>query len=91
MLRLSDNCFAVVVRTYWEEWEQAPLYMLAYRKSLGKIDFQELKTPYLKAKQYNFPAVDMIRLPNEMIQITLGSIHPPLKASHILQHLKVGR
>lgn len=74
-----------------EQWEQKPLHLLVNRKALGNIRFEELNTPYIKPLSYNFPAVDMIRMPTEMIQITYNMNHEPLKCKHILSYLKVSR
>lgn len=69
-----------------DEWEAAPLLEV---KRLSEVDFQNLDTPYIKPLGQTFPAVDMIRLPNEMIQITVSKRHKALDSKFILQHLEV--
>lgn len=69
-----------------EKWERAPLQTFV---ELADIDFDNLATPYLRPLNPRFPAVDMIRLPNEMVQITITDKHARLLCKHILQHLEV--
>ena len=63
-----------------EDWERGLVPEVA---DLSDVDWRALDTPYVKPMTQIDPGLDMIRWPDDMIQITINKSRKPLSDSQI--------